>query len=208
MKITQAIVFTFLSMSRPERIILIVNICLFLSAINALIILPLIFNFTIIPGIEKKIGNKLEYNLPGYSLLPFRSYLAKYLEISLYILTKYFKIPKTLNPEYALVKARYQLAQFSIKEIAWSILSIFNMICFFLLLGLFALFNTINHNVSRTQIAKEKQMMSYYYQNSVAVKNILNDSTNYAIDTDSSSSNAILDNKIHNSSYQADNQQE
>ncbi len=106
-------------------------------AINILFIIPLIFNLKVIPGIERKVGKKLKFELFSYSLHFFNSYFVRYGEIFLYILTIYLKIPQKMNPKYALVQVAYPRELFSTSEIFWSFFALFNFVIFFIFFIIF-----------------------------------------------------------------------
>lgn len=120
-----------------EKILCLLFFGFLIIVINVFFVLPIIFNFKIIPMIENKIGQKLEFTLSSYNLYFFRSYFTRFIEISLYIFTKFLKIPKKMNPKYALAKVRYSREQFSKAEIFWSFFCICNyffmIICFIML---------------------------------------------------------------------------
>ncbi len=109
-----------------------VSLLFILITIINFLILPLVFNFKIIPNIERKVGKKLKFELFYYSLHIFNGYFVRYGEIFLYILTIYLKIPKKMNPKYALVKVAYSREVFSTSEIFWSFFALFNFVFFYI----------------------------------------------------------------------------
>jgi len=110
-----------------------------LIVLNGLTFFPLIFNWFIIPEIEKKVGKKLEYRLWIYKGRWFPK-LSYYLEIAAYIVILYLRkkigrplLKKRLPPEVALINAKYEIEMVSRKELMWSFFTVINGILFFLI---------------------------------------------------------------------------
>lgn len=110
-----------------------------ISMINAVTLFPLIFNYSIVPEIERKIGQKLGYYRLNYKLAPYAKFLGRYAEISFYIFVKalmrYFgKDPnkkKVCPRTFALQKINYPYELFTKKEIIWSACAVINAFLFF-----------------------------------------------------------------------------
>ncbi len=119
------------SLLSNEVVFYVITASLCITIFDCLFLLPMIFNFKIIPGIEKKIKKKLKFTFISYEMFFFRDYFARYCEISLYILMKYLRISKKMNSRCALVKAEYHRELFSKFEIFWSFFSLFNYLIFF-----------------------------------------------------------------------------
>jgi hypothetical protein len=71
---------------------------------------PPIFNFIIIPRIEKKLGKKLQYRLQGYRFIPSNRYFLPAGDISLYIVIKYLMLKIAKNPNFKFKKIYANLA--------------------------------------------------------------------------------------------------
>jgi hypothetical protein len=71
---------------------------------------PPIFNFIIIPRIEKKLGKKLQFPSIHYRIVPSNRYFAKSLDISLYIVIKYITYKITKNPDECRLLDKSKLA--------------------------------------------------------------------------------------------------
>jgi len=97
--------------------------------INCFLILPLIFNFYIIPRIEKQIGKKLEYTLFGYNLFFFNSYFVRYGEIALYVFYRSLKL-NIKNEEFALKKVNYDISTMQTTDKVLCFIVIFHFIYF------------------------------------------------------------------------------
>lgn len=80
----------FMAVDIHERIFLAVAFILFFTVINLIFTLPIIFNFFIVPKIEKEIGEKLDFN-KGYNIVPFWGFMCRYMYVTDYFLKKYFK---------------------------------------------------------------------------------------------------------------------
>jgi hypothetical protein len=107
-----------------------------LSMIIGGVISPLLFLFLIIPGIEKRIGVKLEYP-KFYDVSPMGK-LTRVFEIPLCIASEYFlqffgKTTKNIKfyKNYALIKADFNIKNFSRLEIFWSVVTVISYIMFF-----------------------------------------------------------------------------
>ncbi len=116
--------------------------------INFMIVLPIVFKFFIIPKIEKRIGEKLQYKNPIYRWQIFSSWFMPPVDIAPTIISHYliWKIKKRppgkifgFNPKSysALVRIPYDVRQATWLEIAMSFLVIVN-ISLFVFLGLVA----------------------------------------------------------------------
>lgn len=111
--------------------------------INTLIIFPIIFNCFIIPKIEKKVGQKLEFISASYIFVSTYYYLiggevlGKYCEIAMYIVIKYLasKFGKKLNNKSrnALQSINYDIKRASRFELVMSFAVFLNIIFAFLL---------------------------------------------------------------------------
>lgn len=110
-----------------------------LSMISGLTFYPLIFNYIIVPEIERKLGQKLGYYRMNYRLASFSKFLGRYAEISFYIFVKsvahlFGKDPNKMRVgprTFALQKVNYPYEMFTKKEIIWSTLAIINTLLFF-----------------------------------------------------------------------------
>ena len=120
----------FLSLSIDDKILCISIIFLIITSLKATLILPIVFNFKIIPRIEYKIGRQLQYDSFYNSVYLFGNYFARYAEIAFYICFTYFRLPFKRNEAFALVKVNYQLEEFSEKEIFWSTYAMINFLIF------------------------------------------------------------------------------
>lgn len=130
--------FVWLQEIPPLLLILIIGAVFTLTMINAGIILPLIFNFMIIPKIKKRVGRELEYHSSINSRRLFWKFLWPCLEISQYIffqyLTKKTKVnfAKLINSDFALKRINYNINQSSRFEIVMSCITMFNAYLFIL----------------------------------------------------------------------------
>jgi hypothetical protein len=113
-----------------------------ISMINAGIVSPLVFLFSIIPKIEKRMGVKLVYP-KFYDSTPFGKG-TRVAEIPICIASEYFfrffnKTTKNIKfyKNYALIKADFDITTFSRREIVWSVLTVISYFLFFSLGALF-----------------------------------------------------------------------
>lgn len=120
------------SLSEKELISILFSLELFIGAISTLTIFPLIFNLIIIPKIEKKIGEKLEYRNIVYNMQPL--VLGKYYEIMFYIVVKHmaFKLGFNSNkiklgPRFALQLVNYDVQKASLFELFMCYLAFANI---------------------------------------------------------------------------------
>ena len=104
-----------------------------------LIFFSLIFNYKVIPRIEKRLSEKLEFKyFPGYYLFPkFMHPLGYWADIGGYIVWSYlWHVPKKREGQYALHYINYNIKDASRFEIVMSFLAIFTCIMVFVLLGI------------------------------------------------------------------------
>ena len=107
--------------------------------INTSIILPLIFNFFLIPKIEKKIGKKLEYKHYIYQVALFGSFFGRYIEISYYMVVKFIASKLGFDPNkvnlgklLALQSVNYNIEEASYVEVGISFFALGNILLVFL----------------------------------------------------------------------------
>jgi hypothetical protein len=118
-----------------------------ISMINGVTLFPLVFTRSIVPGIEKKIGQKLGYYRLIYKMSPYTKVLGQYVEVAFYILVKYLAHAFGKDPNkirvgprtFALQRVNYPFAMFTKKEIVWSFLAIINAMLFWSCGGLLIL---------------------------------------------------------------------
>lgn len=119
-----------------------------LTAIIAVTLMPLKFNLSIIPAIEKKMGVKLVFS-KVYDFISTKKYGA-YLEIASYIIIAHWfnhdqidnvKLNKYCSSNWALTKINYPLEKISLREILWSYFAIINFFLAFLCIGIAILLN-------------------------------------------------------------------
>lgn len=92
-----------------------------LGIINV-VINPFIYNYWIIPSIEKRIGKKLEFTIEVYNTYP--KFICKWYEIALYIFAKETGMKFLIkNPKTALLQVDYNVKQSTRFEIIYSIFS-------------------------------------------------------------------------------------
>lgn len=105
----------------------------FLSGfIIILIVYPILYNFFVIPKIEKRVGKKLEYGTPLYILCSNYFWifggksLAKYLDLIPYIFIQYinwkFRVNRKIDPWSCLFKVGYDIRKASKLEIVTTLL--------------------------------------------------------------------------------------
>ncbi len=106
---------------------------LILSAIYLIIISPLICKFYIVPRIEKKLGRKLGYS-PLLKFAPFGNCLDRQIEISKYIIDRYFAYKKRGEKSvpfgynlFALKQAGYTIDMVSKAELIFSFMVEINL---------------------------------------------------------------------------------
>lgn len=130
--VIEQIIIYFLHLPAKEKILWITSLILIFSAINIIIISPVVFNYVIIPKIEKKLGTKLKFKTI-YDFFLFGNFSYRFLEVAIYIFLRYFFLK--INPNYvwkykntALAKVNYDVRNASRLEIAMSFYSIISMI--------------------------------------------------------------------------------
>jgi len=100
----EAWMFAFGEIPLNKRIAFISGIIMFASAIYVSVISPIIFNYIIIPGIEKKIGKQLDLH-PLLSYIFLGEWMCRQNEIAIYLINRYlamrFKNDRGL-PKYCL----------------------------------------------------------------------------------------------------------
>jgi hypothetical protein len=89
----KALAYAFEQISLEQKIVLICALIWILSFVLKFLISPLICRFYILPKIEKKVGEKLDYS-PILDLTPFGGFLNRDIEISNYILNRYYAYKK------------------------------------------------------------------------------------------------------------------
>lgn len=110
--------------------------------LNGVITMPIIFNFFIIPKIEKKTGKKLEF-APYWNAFLFGNFIIGYAEIVEYIIIKYFALRFKKNPDairvnrkFALEKIKYDIRTASNFEIKMSFIAAINVLLAAFCLGM------------------------------------------------------------------------
>ena len=102
-----------------------------------LILFPLVFWIFVVPGIESRIGKKLNFS---YSALPFGKYFCGYMELAftitlMYLSLKIFKDKLKIKfDHFALVNAKYDVSMAPRSELVISFLGFANMIFFLILM--------------------------------------------------------------------------
>lgn len=124
-----------------QRLRTIIAFLCFFAVINSMLIFPIIFNYLLIPKIEKRIGQKLNFCLAMYNGYLFGKFFCRYIEIMYSILILYFRFKLTRNPKdkklasfFALGQIDYQISTASPFEIIMSFLGLIN--AFVLLSGI------------------------------------------------------------------------
>ena len=97
-----------------EKILSLLFFGFLIIAINVFFILPLVFNFKIIPGIEEKMGRRLEFDSIYNYVFFFGNYFVRFREISAYIFLKYLNLKFSFfkMKKFALTKANYSREEF------------------------------------------------------------------------------------------------
>jgi hypothetical protein len=102
------------------------------------IISPIVFLFSIIPNIEKRMGRKLEFS-NRYDYFP-TGRIGRFYEVGLCIASEYFlsffgKTTKNIGffKSYALIKADFDIRTFPRREIVWSVLLMISSVIFIFL---------------------------------------------------------------------------
>lgn len=120
--------------SPRELLTLIVLYTILFTWIFFFIINPIIFNFFIIPQIEKDTGKKLNYYFEFYNMFLFSKYYYRQVDISQFIVKQWLasKHPiwinmDKINPKYALKKINYNGKAASKFKIFISFFSVINM---------------------------------------------------------------------------------
>lgn len=114
-----------------------------ISSLVQFIIIPPIFNFYIIPNIEKKIGRKINFKNQFFMnniRSPFLCYITKNVSVSFYIVFKYFGMSKkTFERNYSyseLSEIQYESESFSRFELFFSFFSLINLSIIFIFGGI------------------------------------------------------------------------
>lgn len=142
----EKIIWAFEVMPLKDRVGFISAVFMFFGAFYMLVISPIIFNFYLIPNIEKRIGKYLRYDpLWGYMFLGM--WMMPAFEVSGYIVRRYFALvfkgehglPEKRN-RFALKKIGFTIDMATKFEIIMSFAYIINVIIIgvFAIIGLFA----------------------------------------------------------------------
>lgn len=142
MKFINAFLNMFAAGSLWNRIEIILLLMMIFSALYLVLIAPIVFNYFIIPKIEKKIGSKLEF-INWYEFYLFGKFSFRFAEIVSYIIIKYIalKLKKDphkikINSKMALMKINYDIKEASSIEIVMSFLTIISGLLFFIIGGI------------------------------------------------------------------------
>lgn len=94
---------------------------LFFVGLNSMVILPIIFNFFIIPNIEKRVGVGLKYGSVSYIMMSTYlwvlggKYICRYLDVAPYIFVELvrwkLRIPLKINILSSLFKINYKVEE-------------------------------------------------------------------------------------------------
>ncbi|MDX2164464.1 MAG: hypothetical protein SFW07_03495 [Gammaproteobacteria bacterium] len=129
----QIILDVFQKLSEAEVAFLFFGSVWIFTLILGFLIMPMVFNFYLIPKIENKIGKKLGFS-PVLNLFPYGRYLNRWVEISKYILKLYIDYKKTgkcsLPAGYdraSLKQAGYTIDMVSKEEIFYSFVAQINL---------------------------------------------------------------------------------
>lgn len=102
--------------------------------IICILIIPIIFNYFIIPNIERKVGERLEFR-DYWDYFLFGNFMYRHIEIISYLAIKYlaFKFKGNqdafkINPKFSLSKINYRIEDASRFEIVMSFVAIINVI--------------------------------------------------------------------------------
>lgn len=107
----------------PNKLLALCKSAFLLSVIVWICIMPIVFNFFVIPKIEKRIRKKLTFPFKLYNTYPFGKYFGKHFEIAFYIFLKFLRINRE-PPTFALSKTNnveYDIKNASKFEIVVSI---------------------------------------------------------------------------------------
>jgi len=121
----------FMSLPINKIAVYVVLLYLFFTAIYQIIIMPIVFNYFIIPKLESKIGKKLEYR-SYYNFFLFGNWSFKSIEIANYIFLRYLFLKIIPNYKWryknsALAKVNYDIRTASKFEIVVSVFSMLNL---------------------------------------------------------------------------------
>lgn len=111
----EALIYVFGLMSLAQKILFIFGFIGLLCLIFQFVIFPLVCEFYIVPRIEEKVGKKLGYSYI-LNLVPFGKYFNRNIEISSYILDRYYAFKKRGERSVPFGKER-----FSLKHVGYTI---------------------------------------------------------------------------------------
>lgn len=124
-------------------------LCLIQCFFAFLLIFPVIFNFYLIPKIEKKLCVKLQYRLEVYKLQSFSRWFVKPFDVGLVIVAQYLILKLKGSPSkfwfnnpnntLALASTQYDIRGASCAEIIVSFLVVLD-VCLFLILSFLSFF--------------------------------------------------------------------